>query len=147
MVSKTAQYSLAVSASRGCLAVSAPTRSGTRAARTASKQKQRQGKVVLLQDGQAVGSRKCEVSTSAPARRYHYGFSAALLPAGNALVTIGHNIGHNGGLPAFSWAAASLIPPMLDSDLCFAGFVLFLLIAALLFPGGPGTPRRLRVQT
>jgi len=36
---------------------------------------------------------------------------------------------------------------MLDSDLCFVGFILFLVIAAMLFPGGPGTPRRLRVGT
>jgi len=35
---------------------------------------------------------------------------------------------------------------MLDSDLCFVGFVVFLVIAALLFPGGPGAPRRLRVS-
>ena len=35
---------------------------------------------------------------------------------------------------------------MLDSDLYFVGFVLFLVLAALLFPGGPGTPRRLRVS-
>jgi hypothetical protein len=35
---------------------------------------------------------------------------------------------------------------MLDSDLFFIGFVLILLAAALLFPGGPGTPRRLRLS-
>jgi hypothetical protein len=35
---------------------------------------------------------------------------------------------------------------MVDSDLAFVALVLFVLIAALLFPGGPGTPRRMRVE-
>jgi hypothetical protein len=35
---------------------------------------------------------------------------------------------------------------MADPDLALVAFVLFLLIAALLFPGGPGTPRRMRVE-
>jgi hypothetical protein len=35
---------------------------------------------------------------------------------------------------------------MIDSDLCFVGFVMLLVISAMLFPGGPGTPRRLRVE-
>jgi hypothetical protein len=43
-------------------------------------------------------------------------------------------------------ASREAIAPMLDSDLFFIGFVLILLIAALLFPGGPGTPRRLRLS-
>jgi len=34
---------------------------------------------------------------------------------------------------------------MVDPDLAFLAFVLLLLIAVLLFPGGPGTPRRVRV--
>ena len=33
---------------------------------------------------------------------------------------------------------------MADPDLAFAAFVLFVLIATLLFSGGPGTPRRMR---
>jgi len=36
---------------------------------------------------------------------------------------------------------------MFDSDLALLAFILFLVIAALLFPGGPGTPRRIRVET
>jgi hypothetical protein len=35
---------------------------------------------------------------------------------------------------------------MVDSDLALVALVLFVLIAALLFPGGPGTPRRMRVE-
>jgi hypothetical protein len=35
---------------------------------------------------------------------------------------------------------------MADPDLAFVALVLFVLIAALLFPGGPGTPRRMRVE-
>lgn len=35
---------------------------------------------------------------------------------------------------------------MVDPDLAFFTLVLFVLIAALLFPGGPGTPRRMRVE-
>jgi hypothetical protein len=34
---------------------------------------------------------------------------------------------------------------MFNPDLAFVALVLLLTIAALLFPGGPGTPRRLRV--
>jgi hypothetical protein len=34
---------------------------------------------------------------------------------------------------------------MFDPDVALVAFVLFIVIAALLFPGGPGTPRRLRV--
>jgi len=33
-----------------------------------------------------------------------------------------------------------------DPDIALVGFILFLAIAALLFPGGPGTPRRLPVE-
>lgn len=35
---------------------------------------------------------------------------------------------------------------MVDPDLALVAFVLFLVIAALLFPGGPGTPRRMRAE-
>jgi len=35
---------------------------------------------------------------------------------------------------------------MFDSDVGLILFVLFVLIALLLFPGGPGTPRRMRVD-
>jgi hypothetical protein len=35
---------------------------------------------------------------------------------------------------------------MADSDLALVAFVLFVLIAAVLFPGGPGTPRRMSVE-
>jgi len=34
---------------------------------------------------------------------------------------------------------------MFDLDLPFVALVVLISIAALLFPGGPGTPRRLRV--
>jgi len=35
---------------------------------------------------------------------------------------------------------------MADPDLAFVALILFVLIAVLLFPGGPGTPRRMRVE-
>jgi hypothetical protein len=35
---------------------------------------------------------------------------------------------------------------VVDSDLALVAFVLFLVIAAMLFPGGPGTPRRMRAE-
>ena len=51
----------------------------------------------------------------------------------------------------FGWGPMLVFAPvrwsgMVDSDLAFVAFVLFVLIAALLFPGGPGTPRRMRVE-
>lgn len=36
---------------------------------------------------------------------------------------------------------------MFDPDLAFVALVLFIAVAALLFPGGPGTPRRIRAQS
>jgi hypothetical protein len=36
---------------------------------------------------------------------------------------------------------------MFDPDIALLAFILFIAIAALLFPGGPGTPRRIRVET
>jgi hypothetical protein len=35
---------------------------------------------------------------------------------------------------------------MVDPDLALIALVLFVLIAALLFPGGPGSPRHMRVE-
>lgn len=35
---------------------------------------------------------------------------------------------------------------MADPDLAIVALVLFVVIAALLFPGGPGTPRRMRAE-
>jgi len=35
---------------------------------------------------------------------------------------------------------------MFDPDLALVALLLFIVLAALLFPGGPGTPRRVRVQ-
>jgi hypothetical protein len=46
-------------------------------------------------------------------------------------------------MPVFASAARS---GMVDPDLALVAFVLFLVIAALMFPGGPGTPRRMRVE-
>src|SRR5882672_5037407 len=100
MISKTAQYSLAVRASRGCRGVSALKPSGSRVTKAASKQRQRQSKLVLLRDAsgrRADGtpkrrSRECEVSTGASSR-YHYELSAALLPVGDSAITIGNSQG------------------------------------------------------
>lgn len=35
---------------------------------------------------------------------------------------------------------------MFDPDIGIIGLLLFLVLAALLFPGGPGTPRRVPVR-
>jgi hypothetical protein len=35
---------------------------------------------------------------------------------------------------------------MFDPDLALVALLLFIVLAALLFPGGPGTPRRVRAQ-
>lgn len=42
--------------------------------------------------------------------------------------------------------AATVGYSMFNADLAFVAFVLLLTVAALLFPGGPGTPRRIRVH-
>lgn len=48
------------------------------------------------------------------------------------------------------WEVLVLTPTwwigMPDPDLAIVALLLFVVIAALLFPGGPGTPRRMRVE-
>lgn len=36
---------------------------------------------------------------------------------------------------------------MFDPDLMTLALLLFVVLAALLFPGGPGTPRKIRVES
>jgi hypothetical protein len=51
--------------------------------------------------------------------------------------------GRLGPMPVFCAHPAN---DMADPDLAIVALVLFVVIAALLFPGGPGTPRRTRVE-